>query len=302
MSAPRNLLVTGATGKQGRALIETLLKSSQPNAFNILALTRKASSPSALSLVKRASNIKVVEGNLDDSHAIFSAARKISSGPIWGVFGVTTPMGGKEEEQGKALVDAALEAGAERFVFTGVERGGEQPTNVPHFITKHNIEAHLKQEAAAKGGKMSWTIIRPVFFMDNILPGFVGKVISTAWKSTLAGTGKKLQIVSVSDIGYVAAQAFLKPEEYRDEAISLAGDELTYEEADEIFKDKTGQAMPTTFQAMASGMLWMVKDMGLMFKFFKEEGFGADVQGLKKRFPEMKGWGDWVDTTAWVKK
>ena len=217
-------------------------------------------------------------------------------------------MGGKEEEQGKALVDAALDAGVERFVFTGVDRGAKQEaTDVPHFRTKHNIEEHLKAVTAAqseeKGGKlMNWTILRPVFFMDNIVPGFLGQTIATAWKTTLAGTGKKLQMVSVADIGYVAAQAFLRPEEMRNETISLAGDELTYEEAEEVFKEKTGkEKMPTTYETMVKGMLWAMKDLGLMFKFFKEEGFGADLESLRKRFPEMTEWGTWLEKSKWTK-
>ena len=216
-------------------------------------------------------------------------------------------MGGKEEEQGKALVDAALDAGVERFVFTGVDRGAKQEaTDVPHFRTKHNIEEHLKTVTAAqrqeKGGKlMDWTILRPVFFMDNIVPGFLAQVIATAWKATLAGTGKKLQMVSVADIGYVAAQAFLRPDEMKNETISLAGDELTYEEAEEVFKEKTGkESIPTTYETLVKGMMWAMKDVGLMFKFFKEEGFGADVEGLRKRFPEMTEWGTWLEKSKWT--
>jgi len=298
MPAPKTLLITGATGKQGRALIDTLLSSPNPTTFNILALTRKASSSSALSLCKLATNIQIVEGNLSDSRAIFASARNLTTEPVWGVFGVTTPMGGKEEEQGKFLIDAAVEAGVQKFVFTGVERGGEQATEVPHFITKHNIEAHLKREA---GDKMEWTILRPVFFMDNLLPGMVGKVIGTAWKNTLEGTGKTLQMVATPDIGYVAAQGFLKPEETRNETISLAGDEMTFEQADKVFREKTGKELPVTYGGPVKIMLWMMKDLGLMFKFFKDEGFGSDVKGLKKRFPRMKSFGDWLDTTEWVK-
>lgn len=187
----------------------------------------------------------------------------------------------------------------QKSVFTGVERGGEQATNVPHFVTKHNIEAHLKQAA---GEKMEWTILRPVFFMDNFLPGMVGKVIATAWKNTLAGTGKTLQMVATRDIGYVAAQAFLKPEETRNETIALAGDEVAWERAEEVFREKTGRALPVTYAGPVRAMLWMMRDLGLMFRFFREEGFKADVEGLRKRFPGMKGFGEWLDTTECVKK
>ena len=187
-------------------------------------------------------------------------------------------------------------------MFTSVERGvKDKATDVPHFITKHNIEEHLKKESAARGGKMDWTVLRPVFFMDNIVPGLIGKVIATAWKTTLAGTGKKLQVVSVRDIGYVAAQAFLKPDQMRNETIRLAGDELVWEQAEKLFREKTGREVPTTYEMMVKGMLWGMKDLGLMFKFFREEGFAADVEGLKQRFPEMKRFGEWLETSPWVK-
>ena len=191
----------------------------------------------------------------------------------------------------------------ERFVFTSVERGGELPSNVPHFITKHNIEAHLKKKTAEQGNKMSWTILRPVFFMDNVISGVIGKVITTGWKNYLAESKKPLQMISVTDIGFVAAQAFLNPDEFKNDTISLAGDELTYEQADEIFKSKTGQNMPTTYGFLVTGMLWMMKDIRLMFNFFQDEGFGTDIPALKKRFPEIKGFGEWVEkSSGWAKK
>jgi uncharacterized protein YbjT (DUF2867 family) len=73
-----------------------------------------------------------------------------------------------EETQGKAVVDGALAAGVKFFVYTSVERGGEDqsyenPTPIPHFISKHRIEHHLVEKA---GDKMQWTILRPVAFMD----------------------------------------------------------------------------------------------------------------------------------------
>lgn len=303
MASTKTLLITGATGKQGRALIDTLLSSSTSSSFNIIGLTRDTSSSSANALSKRyPSNIRLLKGDLSNSRAIFQDAKSLTKDPIWGVFGLTTPMGGKEQEQGIALVDAALEAGVEKFVFTSVERGGDQPTEVPHFITKHNIEEHLKKQAQGQGGNMDWTILRPVFFMDNVVPGAVGKIITTAWKVSMEKSKKPLQLISVADIGIVAAQAFLKPEDFKNETISLAGDELTYEEADEIFKSKVGYSMPTTYGALVSGALLIMKDIRLMFKFFVDHGFGTDVPALKKRFPEMSGFGEWIDKSPWTKK
>jgi hypothetical protein len=73
-----------------------------------------------------------------------------------------------EEAQGKALVDAALVAGVKFFVYASVDRGGddksyETPTEIPHFVSKYNVEHHLVDKA---GDKMQWFIIRPVVFME----------------------------------------------------------------------------------------------------------------------------------------
>ena len=49
-------------------------------------------------------SIGLLEGNLDDSPSIFRNAKTLTNDPIWGVFGVTTPMGGSEQEQGYVLL------------------------------------------------------------------------------------------------------------------------------------------------------------------------------------------------------
>ena len=81
----RTILVTGATGKQGGALIQSLL--DQDADFRILALTRNSSSPSAQRLAAKSSKISLIQGNLDDTEAVFAEAKKISP-TIWGVFAV----------------------------------------------------------------------------------------------------------------------------------------------------------------------------------------------------------------------
>jgi nucleoside-diphosphate-sugar epimerase len=72
------ILVTGATGKQGGAVVDALLDvDSDGSQFTILALTRNASSPSAAKLLAKApnGNLKVVQGNLDDVPAVFTSAK-----------------------------------------------------------------------------------------------------------------------------------------------------------------------------------------------------------------------------------
>ncbi|KAJ5760223.1 nmrA-like family protein [Penicillium odoratum] len=294
------ILVTGATGKQGGSVIDALL--DQTGDIEILALTRNANSVSAQKLLNKSDKVKLVEGNLDQPDAIFENARKATDLPIWGVFSVLVPIpGGKEdleERQGKAMVDMALKNKVKYFVYTSVDRGGEasidNPTLVPHFINKHNIEHHLMD--SAKNTEMNWTILRPTAFIDNLVPDFFGKMFTTSWK--IAVKEKPLQVIAVSDIGFFGAQAFLKPDIYRGKCVSLAGDSLTYDEMARIFKNKTGQDVPTTFGFLSRLLMWMMKDFGYMFQWFYDSGYNADIQALRKVHPGLKDFSTWLDTES----
>ncbi|KAL4737569.1 hypothetical protein BDV11DRAFT_191437 [Aspergillus similis] len=298
------ILVTGATGKQGGSLIRSLVAKNAP--FEILAVTRDSKSPSALRLSQLSSNIKLVEGNLNDPAAIFQNAHRATQTPIWGVFSVQQVAIGNEaleETQGKALIDESLKQKVKFFVQTSVDRGGEakspnNPTNIPHFIHKHNIEHHLIEQAKAqaKVNEMQWFILRPTAFYDNLVPGFFGKVFATCFKMVLKG--KPLQLVATSDIGYFAAEGFLNPKKYAGRGLSLAGDELTYDQFVEVFERKTGQMIPSTFRPLCSLLLTLMKDMGYMFKWFHDEGYGADIDELRRIHPGLKDFGTWLETES----
>ncbi|KAK4248621.1 hypothetical protein C7999DRAFT_13443 [Corynascus novoguineensis] len=294
----RTILVTGATGKQGGAVIKALLDTRA--GFHILAVTRDRNSPSAKRLAAKSSDVTLVQGNLDDTEVIFENAKQATSHPIWGVFSVQLPAFNKdgpaiEERQGKALVDSAIKHGVKHFVYTSVDRHGESsinnPTNVPHFRSKHNIEHHLI--AKAQGTAMTWTILRPVGFMENFDPGFLGKVFASSWR--LAIKSRPLQLVATDDIGVFAAMAFAQVDRFKAQSISLAGDELTYDQMVDVFRRKTGSAPPLTWSLVARLVLWLSEEMGTMFAFFEKEGYGADISELKKMHPRLKDLGTWLD-------
>ena len=200
-----------------------------------------------------------------------------------------------EERQGKGLIDSAIKNGVKHFVYSSVDRHGDastnNKTNIPHFKSKHNIEHHLF--SSAKGHDMTWTVLRPVAFMENFDGGFIGKVFASAWK--LVVKSRPLQLVATDDIGVFAAKSFVDPEEYAGKCVSLAGDELTYSQMAEVFKNKTGAGPPQTWSIAAKGVLWMSEEMGTMFSFFEREGYGADIGALKKAHPGMIDLATWLD-------
>ncbi|KAJ6096466.1 hypothetical protein N7486_007212 [Penicillium sp. IBT 16267x] len=295
----KTVLITGATGKQGGSVIDALLK--QDADMEILAVTRDANSAGAQKLKSKSPKIQLVEGNLDEPEGIFANAQKITSQPIWGVFSVQVPIPGSseaEERQGKGLIDASLKHNVKFFVYSSVDRGGDASydtsTEIPHFISKHHIEHYLVEQT--KGTEMAWTILRPTAFLDNLTLGYLGRFFATSWKDVIKE--KPLQVVAVSDIGFFAAQAFLHPEEWTKKSVSLAGDDITFEEMAKIYKTKTGRDVPLTFSFVVSTVLWLMNDFGYMFKWFHDSGYGADISTLKKMHPDLKDFETWLVTES----
>lgn len=121
----------------------------------------------------------------------------------------------------------------------------------------------------------------------------MGKAFATMWK--VGVKEKPLQFIALSDIGHFGAQAFIHPDEYKGQGIGLAGDNVSFAEASKIFKEKTGQKMPTTFSFLAYAMLWAIGDLGAMVKWFYTDGYGVDIEGLRKRHPGLLSFGDWLE-------
>jgi hypothetical protein len=109
--------------------------------------------------------------------------------------------------------------------------------------------------------------------------------------------GKRMQVVVTKDIGRWAVEGLIRPDRtgIRNQALSVASDELSFDDIDLIFKKKTGQGVPVTYGWLASSMIWSVKDLNTMFRFINEREYGADLSWLKERL-DPTTFTQWVDT------
>jgi len=298
MAAPqKTILVTGATGKQGGALIHHLVAACNRDpgadraAFHIYAVTRDITSPRALKLGKL-SNVSVVGGDMSTPEVIFQKV-----GPVWGVYSVQVNSD-DEEAQGKALIDVAAAQGVRHFVYSSGDRGGPEksavtPTDVKNFAAKYRIEKHLEEKALASPQKMTYTILRPVTFFENLTTDIHGKGFARMWEQM---GDKKLQFVSTQDIGWFAANSFLRPGHAPNAAVTLVGDELTQREADVLFRPVVGSPMPLAPCPVASAVKFFLKGtVGDMFRWFEKEGYGGDVALCRQMYPEMKDFKAWIE-------
>ncbi|KAF5372727.1 hypothetical protein D9757_011639 [Collybiopsis confluens] len=307
--SPKLVLVTGATGRQGRALIHALLNpssltgsapTSQSSSdsdpeFHILALTRKASSPSAKSLGSQP-NVTIVEGNLDSLASIrliFENAK--SKGGIWGVFCVLAFPGlganaDGEEVQGKALADISMDFGVSTFVFSSVERGGERDDD----------KAVL--DRLAKNSDFDHSILRPGFFMENY-EGAIGSITVSVLKTGLQ-TDTTIQLIAVDDIGQVAAGVLKDPRSFQQQILLVVGERSTIKDQEESYKRATGHSLPSYPSFVARGLIAMnghtkglIADIERVHKI-QEEGAAPDCDAqllaAKKAYSGLRTFEMWA--------
>jgi uncharacterized protein YbjT (DUF2867 family) len=280
------ILVTGATGQQGGAVGRHLLSRGH----KVRALTRKPESGAAKDLSRLGAG--VVKGDLDDPASLERALEG-----VWGVFAVqnTWEAGvAREEEQGKRLAEIARKRGVQHFVYTSVGSGHRQ-TGIPHFDNKWRIE-----ETVRRVGFPSYTILRPVFFMDNFLtpwfkPGLMeGKLLIGIKPSTV------LQMIAVDDIGKFGLRAFEQHKEMNGRAIDLAGDQQTMPKTAEILSKAVGRKVEFV-QVPIAEVRKFSEDYAIMLEWFDRVGYNADIPKLSREYGiRLTTLAEWAAQAKWA--
>lgn len=287
MSSSYTILVTGATGKQGGATARALLKKGH----NVRALTRNPDSPAAVELTGLGAT--VLKGDFDDPASLRAALDGAD-----GMFAMGTSFeGGPEAEiaQGKALADAAKEAGIGHLIYTSVA-GADKNTGVPHFDSKYVVEQYIEEIGVPH------TIVAPVYFMENIyFPDTIGGIRQGVYASPLPADCK-IQQVAVSDIGAFAALAFHFRDRFLHRRFELAGGELSGHHVATGLSAVTGQDIRYE-QIPMENVRAGSEDMALMFEWFIAKGYDVDVMHLRSKYSMLHwhGYADWLaeqDLTA----
>ncbi|MET4783483.1 NmrA/HSCARG family protein [Glaciihabitans sp. UYNi722] len=272
--------VIGATGQQGGAVVDALLDRGA----NVRAIVRDPESDRSRALAAR--GVSLVHGDLDEVDSIASALADVS-----GLFLMTTydeSSGGTDGEivRGRAIADAAQHAKVPRVVYSSVG-GAERNSGVPHFESKRLVEKALTDVVPV-------SFVRPTFFLENLARSLAPSG-DTEFVLRLPMPGNvPLQMVSVRDIGIVAAEVLLNPALLPDGAIEIAGDELTGEAIAQRIGEHLGK--PGQFQSVPLSVFGADTDRQAMFRWFVDTpAYQANFTATKRIDPDV------LDLVAWLR-
>lgn len=270
------ILVTGATGRVGRHLVQQLVQRDA----KVRVLTRNPASADF------PATVEVMQGDLLDLAALRRAFSGVST--LFLLNAVT----GDEFTQALITLNIARESGVERVVYLSVF-GADSAVNVPHFAVKFGAERML----AAMG--FGATILRPSYFIDN--EAMIKDVILQHGIYPMPLGGKGVAMVDARDIAEVAALELIRrdqaPGRLPSTTLNLVGpDTLTGEGAAAIWSELLGRPIhyagddPQGFeQNMATFMpAWMAYEMRLMAERYVSDGM-LPQPGDRERLVQMLG-------------
>lgn len=194
----KTIAVIGATGAQGKGVVDALKKDGR---FQVRAITRKPENYSG-----RAD--EVVKGDLTDLASLTKALEG-----AYGVFAVTNFWEGADElAQGKTAVEAAKNARVSHFIWStlpNVEAISGGKFDVPHFTGKAKVDEFVKN-----AGFDYYTFVQAPFYFQNLFGAMAAQQQqdgTIGWSLPIDPTKRVVHMSDIHDLGKVVAGAFLQP-------------------------------------------------------------------------------------------
>ena len=212
------ILITGATGKTGSATAKSLGEKGE----TFRALIRNEEKKEGLESLGG----EVVIGSIENTEVVNQSMQGVKT------VLVLLPNSESQLALEKQLVDSAKQAGVERIVkMSSIEATPDATSPIPKL--------HLESEEYIKQSGLAWTMIKPNFYMQNLLAS--AGTIKEQGKIFLPMGDGKTGMIDTTDVGKVLAKV-LSEDGHESMNHEITGPEiLSFYEVAEIFSKSLGK-------------------------------------------------------------
>ena len=212
------ILLTGATGKTGSATAKAL----NERGIKFKALIRNEEKREGIESLGG----EVIIGSIENKEAVDQSMVDIETALI------LLPNSENQLSLEKQLVDSAKQAGANRIVkMSSIEATPDATSPIPRL--------HLESEEYIKQSGLNWTMVKPNFYMQNLLAS--AATIKDQGKIFLPMGEGKTGMIDTTDVGKVLAKV-LSEDGHESMNHEITGPEiLSFFEVAEIFTQGLGK-------------------------------------------------------------
>ena len=262
------ILITGAAGKTGRAVISALAARGQP----VRALVHRGEQAR---LVESVGARESIVGDMRDENRLKQAARGVRA-----IYHICPNVSPDEIPIGRAVIAAARAARVEQFAFHSVLH--PQVEAMPHHWNKLRVE-----EALFESG-LAYTILQPASYMQNVLAGWQ-TIVERGVYAVPYSVECRMSMVDLEDVAEAAA-VVLTESGHLGAVYELAGPEiLAQTQVAKVLSSRLGREVRAEQvainawkrQAQASGMgTYQVETLVKMFHYYDLCGFWGNPHAL----------------------
>jgi uncharacterized protein YbjT (DUF2867 family) len=261
----RSVLVIGGKGGLGDAAVKRLLEAGRP----VRVLLDNEVLGNAATGVAGA---ELVRGSLDDRADLDHALAGVEA--LFVVLDQTDAGPSGRLRRGKAIGDAARQAGVRHIVYSG----GTGPDH--HLVAcdqSQQIVDHLRTL------ELDLTVLRPVTLMEEIPWYWLSLLGRQATLATPYGPDSRLALVCGDDVGGMAARAIEEPARFAGRTLELAGDKASMAEAGELLTLELRRPVQVT-EVQVEGV------------FMRPEPYEpeVDIAALKRLYPALHTLRSWL--------
>jgi len=261
------ILLTGVTGKTGGETAKQLLARGA----KLRAIVRNEAKAADL----KAAGVELVVGDVSDAETVKRALQGAEKAFL------TLPNGEHQLDQEKQFTDLAKAAGVKHLVkMSSMEAVAHAETPIPR--------AHWAVEEYIRASGMPWTMVKPNFFMQNLLSSAAS--IKTNRKFSLPMGNGTTGMADIRDIGAVCAEV-LTGHGHEGKSYEITGPEvLTFADVAEKFSAVLGVKieyvpMPMDqFRTRMTGVLqpWHLNAVCELFREIAEIGLDHTTDTFKQ--------------------
>ena len=212
------ILITGATGKTGSATAKSLGEKGE----TFRALIRNEEKKEGLESLGG----EVVIGSIENTEVVNQSMQGVKT------VLVLLPNSESQLALEKQLVDSAKQAGVERIVkMSSIEATPDATSPIPKL--------HLESEEYIKQSGLAWTMIKPNFYMQNLLAS--AGTIKEQGKIFLPMGEGKTGMIDTTDVGKVLAKVLSEDGHESMNDVITGPEILSFYEVAEIFSQVLGK-------------------------------------------------------------
>ncbi|ORY47183.1 hypothetical protein BCR35DRAFT_310937 [Leucosporidium creatinivorum] len=225
--------------------------------------------------------VHLIQGSFEDRSSLLHALKNVDAAFL---VQADSP---NEVEQGLRFVEVAKEVGLPFLVYGSAEGAGANPPA---------LKGKLEIEEAVKASGLGYAILHPVAFFENFRKeeGWERWLYLGLFEAALKG--RKMQMVSTTDIAHFATKAIENPKEIDGRVIPIAGDDLTIEEACKIYGKVQGGTKVSRAPRWISRIVLALlpADLRQLLFWFGEVGYKVDLGAVRKEHEGVRSFEDWL--------